>query len=98
MRNLCIDRLRAQGPATETGAALEAVGDGRPGPRVRAEGALVAAGEAKRIADCFGTLEPDRAAAVRGAYLDGLSMSSLRRGTGYRSTPCGRGCGGAFSG
>lgn len=31
MRNLCIDRLRARGPATETEAVLEAVGGGSPG-------------------------------------------------------------------
>ena len=29
------------------------------------------------MAECFDTLEPDRAAAVRGAYLDGLSYADL---------------------
>ena len=27
--------------------------------------------------DCLGTLDPDRAEAVRGAYLDGLSYQAL---------------------
>jgi RNA polymerase sigma-70 factor (ECF subfamily) len=72
-RNLCIDRLRARAPVAEDDSVLELVGDMRPG----AEAALVARGEARRIADCFGTLEPTRAAAVRGAYLDGLSYEQL---------------------
>ena len=38
---------------------------------------LIAMGEAGRIADCFATLEPDRAEAVRGAYLGGLSYLDL---------------------
>jgi RNA polymerase sigma-70 factor (ECF subfamily) len=29
------------------------------------------------VADCFATLEPDRAAAVRGAYLEGESYQEL---------------------
>ena len=37
----------------------------------------MAQGEARRISDCFDTLEPARAAAVRGAYLDGLSYAEL---------------------
>ena len=46
-------------------------------PAPRAETVLVAKGEASRISDCFDTLEADRAAAVRGAYLDGLSYDEL---------------------
>ena len=42
-----------------------------------AETRMIAQGEAGRIADCFATLEPDRAAAVRGAYLDGQSYQDL---------------------
>ena len=34
-------------------------------------------GEAGRLADCFATLEPDRADAVRGAYLNGQSYVEL---------------------
>ena len=72
-RNLAIDRLRARPQAAEGEEALETVADAAP----RAEARLVAAGEARRVADCFATLEPDRAAAVKGAYLDGLSYLDL---------------------
>lgn len=73
-RNLAIDRLRARPPAaTEGEDALDAVADAAP----RAETRLVAAGEARRVVECFDTLEPDRAAAVKGAYLDGLSYLDL---------------------
>ena len=41
----------------------------------RAETRLIAAGEAKRINQCFDTLEADKAAALRGAYLDGHLLS-----------------------
>ena len=43
----------------------------------RAETRLVAKGEAKRMAECFGTLDPDKADAVKGAYLSGLSYLDL---------------------
>jgi RNA polymerase sigma-70 factor, ECF subfamily len=73
-RNLAIDRLRARPPVSETEPdILETVADGQ----ASAETQLMAAGEARRIADCFGTLEPDRAAALRGAYLVGLSYQDL---------------------
>jgi RNA polymerase sigma-70 factor (ECF subfamily) len=49
------------------------VPDGRPGVEAR----LVAQGEAQRLVDCMGRLEPDRAAAVKGAYLQGLSYQQL---------------------
>lgn len=71
-RNLAIDRLRARPEATSDDG-LDLVQDGAP----RAETRLIAMGEAKRMADCFATLEPDRADAVRGAYLGGLSYSEL---------------------
>ena len=71
-RNLAIDRLRAR-PAATSDDGLETVQDSAP----RAETRLIAQGEAQRMADCFGTLEPDRAAAVRGAYLDGVSYGDL---------------------
>ena len=72
-RNLAIDRLRARAPLTEDDSALEFVSDSAP----RAETQLVAKGEARRIGECFDTLEPDRAQAVRGAYLDGQSYQDL---------------------
>ena len=71
-RNLAIDRLRARpdGPSDD---GLDRVQDNAP----RAETRLVAQGEARRMADCFATLDPDRAEAVRGAYLNGLSYADL---------------------
>jgi RNA polymerase sigma-70 factor (ECF subfamily) len=71
-RNLAIDRLRARPEATSDDG-LDLVQDTTP----RAETRLIAKGEARRMADCFATLEPDRAEAVRGAYLGGLSYVEL---------------------
>jgi RNA polymerase sigma-70 factor (ECF subfamily) len=71
-RNLAIDRLRAR-PEAESDEGLDTVQDTAP----RAETKLIAKGEAKRMADCFNTLEPERAEAVKGAYLDGLSYLDL---------------------
>ncbi|MCU0827062.1 MAG: sigma-70 family RNA polymerase sigma factor [Tabrizicola sp.] len=71
-RNLAIDRLRSR-METLDDDGLDAVPDHAP----RAETRLVAMGEARRIVDCFATLEPDRAEAVRGAYLEGLSYLDL---------------------
>lgn len=72
-RNHAIDRLRARPDHINDDAAMEAAAD----PTPRAESRLIAAGEAKRINQCFDTLEPDRAAALRGAYLAGLSYADL---------------------
>lgn len=71
-RNLAIDRLRARPEATSDDG-LDTVQDLTP----RAETRLIALGEAKRMTDCFATLEPERAEAVRGAYLGGLSYLEL---------------------
>ncbi|MFP5480866.1 MAG: sigma-70 family RNA polymerase sigma factor [Alphaproteobacteria bacterium] len=71
-RNHAIDRLRAR-PQPSADAAVETVADTTP----RAETRLVAQGDAIRMAQCFEMLEPDRAQAVRGAYLDGLSYLQL---------------------
>ena len=71
-RNLAINRLRARPEATSDDG-LDLVQDSAP----RAETRLIAMGEAKRMTDCFSTLEPDRAEAVRGAYLGGLSYVEL---------------------
>ncbi|WP_309665830.1 sigma-70 family RNA polymerase sigma factor [Tabrizicola sp.] len=71
-RNLAIDRLRSR-PAPSSDDGLDTVEDNSP----HAETRLIAEGEARRIGDCFATLEPDRAAAVRGAYLSGLSYTEL---------------------
>ncbi len=74
-RNLAIDRLRQRPDHVSDDAAMEAAAD----PAPRAETRLIATGEARRINDCFATLEPDRAAALRGAYLTGLSYTDLAR-------------------
>jgi RNA polymerase sigma-70 factor (ECF subfamily) len=71
-RNHAIDRLRARGDSLDDDG-INMVADTSP----RAETRLVAMGEARRMADCFATLEPDRAEAVRGAYLGGLSYLEL---------------------
>ncbi len=71
-RNLAIDRLRSKGAVMDD-AGLDMVQDTSP----RAETRLIAQGEAKRLADCFDRLEPDRAEAVRGAYLVGQSYLEL---------------------
>jgi RNA polymerase sigma-70 factor, ECF subfamily len=72
-RNHSIDRLRARGPKLDGDDALALVEDRAPG----VEAGLVARGEAKRIADCFATLDAAKADAVRGAYLGGLSYEQL---------------------
>ncbi|MCF8486684.1 MAG: sigma-70 family RNA polymerase sigma factor [Rhodobacteraceae bacterium] len=72
-RNHAIDRLRARKPEQSEDGEAELVVDRAP----RAETRLIAAGEARRVTHCFATLEPDRAEAVRGAYLDGLSYQDL---------------------
>jgi RNA polymerase sigma-70 factor (ECF subfamily) len=71
-RNLAIDRLRAR-PQAQSDDELDTVADTAP----RAETRLVAQGEARRMADCFATLDPERADAVKGAYLNGLSYVDL---------------------
>lgn len=74
-RNHCIDRLRARpaAAAAEDDAAMAALPDGAPGVEAR----LMAGERARRVADCFGELPADRAAAIRGAYLDGMSYETL---------------------
>jgi RNA polymerase sigma-70 factor (ECF subfamily) len=72
-RNHAIDRLRARrAPTTDIDAALD-VSDERPDP----EASAVASGEGERIHQCLDELENDRAAAVRGAYLNGDSYADL---------------------
>lgn len=75
-RNHAIDRLRTRTPANLTGpedGEAERIVDSRPG----ALAGLVAQGEARRVVDCFDRLDPDKSAAVRGAYLDGMSYDDL---------------------
>ncbi len=72
-RNLAIDRLRSRRPEQAEDGEAERIADTAP----RAENRLIALGEVRRIGECFQRLEPDRASAVRGAYLDGLSYQDL---------------------
>ncbi|OAN76640.1 RNA polymerase subunit sigma [Jannaschia sp. EhC01] len=72
-RNQAIDRLRAQGPATSDIDEVVPVAAAGLGP----EGQAIAADEARRVIACLDELEGDRAAAVRGAYLDGQSYADL---------------------
>ncbi len=72
-RNLAIDRLRARrAPARDVDEMHELRATG-PGP----EAAAVAKSEAGRVAACLDELEPGRAAAVKGAYLDGDTYRDL---------------------
>ena len=73
-RNHAIDRLRTRVEATTaTDHEADALIDAKPS----AEASLIAQGQARRIIDCMSALEPDRARAVQGAYLGGLSYTEL---------------------
>lgn len=72
-RNHAIDRIRARGQRTAALDEASELADARPGP----EALAVAEGERDRLGICLGELEADRAAAVRGAYLNGDSYAEL---------------------
>ncbi|WP_323036013.1 sigma-70 family RNA polymerase sigma factor [Pararhodobacter sp.] len=82
-RNHALDRLRrrpeaagmrqAQARDAEGQDPLERIANSQPG----VEASLMAQGEARRVMDCFGELEEDRASAVKGAYLEGVSYQDL---------------------
>ena len=72
-RNHSLDVLRARRPQSDDlDAALE-VADAGPDP----EQAEANRGERSRIDNCLEQLDPDKADAVRGAYLDGFSYEEL---------------------
>lgn len=72
-RNHAIDRLRARkAPTADIDTALD-IADDKPDP----EASAVRGGENDRIYQCLDELENDRAAAVRGAYLNGESYAEL---------------------
>lgn len=72
-RNHSIDRIRVRSERmVEINSALE-VADGTPGPEAQA----ISGGERERIHTCIEELDEGRAAAVRGAYLDGTSYAEL---------------------
>lgn len=72
-RNHALDMIRARRPQTEDIDAALDIADLGPTPERQAE----ANEDSARIAHCLATLEPDRAEAVRGAYLDGFSYDEL---------------------
>ncbi|MFT6531746.1 MAG: RNA polymerase sigma-70 factor (ECF subfamily) [Limimaricola cinnabarinus] len=75
-RNHAIDRLRMRRKAESRGGDMDAVAamaDTAPGP----EALAVAASDSAQIERCLTELEPDRAGAVRGAYLAGDSYADL---------------------
>ncbi len=72
-RNHSIDRLRARRTASGDMDEVAELADLTPGP----EAQLIAASERGRIAGCLGTLEPDRADAVRRAYIVGETYADL---------------------
>lgn len=73
-RNQAIDRLRRQREATGglDDAALN-LRDPSPGPETH----VIVSGERRRLDVCLDELDGDRAAAVKGAYLDGDSYADL---------------------
>lgn len=72
-RNHALDILRARRPpADDIDVALD-IPDSGPSPERAAEDS----DERGRIEHCLATLEPERADAVRGAYLDGFSYEEL---------------------
>ncbi len=72
-RNYAIDRVRARRPRTEDIEAAYDVAD----PSLNPEQVAAQSSERSRIDGCLAQLEPDRAEAVRGAYLDGFSYDEL---------------------
>lgn len=72
-RNHSLDILRARRPASDDIDVALDIADAGPSPEQAAEDS----DEKGRIEHCLGTLEPDRADAVRGAYLDGFSYEEL---------------------
>ncbi|KKB75910.1 RNA polymerase sigma factor [Devosia soli] len=72
-RNHALDIIRARRPTNEDIDVALDIPDLSPNPERQTE----AAEDSARIEYCLGTLDPDRADAVRGAYLDGFSYEEL---------------------
>ncbi|WP_245582463.1 sigma-70 family RNA polymerase sigma factor [Neorhizobium lilium] len=72
-RNHAIDRLRSRRPASESLDEAHAIADIGRSP----EAETVLKGEGRRVDRCMQELEPDRAGAVRSAYVEGLSYQEL---------------------
>lgn len=72
-RNHALDMVRARRPAGDDLDAAMEIPDGAPDPERLTESSE----DGARIEACLAQLEPDRAEAVRGAYLDGYSYEEL---------------------
>jgi RNA polymerase sigma-70 factor (ECF subfamily) len=72
-RNHAIDRLRARKPAGHSLDEVHAIVDTGRNPETES----ILKGEGRRIDRCMQELEPDRALAVRSAYVEGLSYQEL---------------------
>ena len=72
-RNLAIDRMRMRKAGSVDIDEVYDLADSGPTP----EAAALASSERKQIDGCLDELKPDRADAVRGAYLDGYSYNEL---------------------
>jgi RNA polymerase sigma-70 factor (ECF subfamily) len=72
-RNHALDIVRARKPISDDIDAALDIADAGPDP----EQSALQSGERARIEGCLAELEPDRADAVRGAYLDGYSYDEL---------------------
>jgi RNA polymerase sigma-70 factor (ECF subfamily) len=72
-RNQAIDRLRARRPETDELAAAEEVADGAATPEQR----VLQGGESSKLRQCLEKLAPDRASAVKAAYIEGHSYQEL---------------------
>jgi RNA polymerase sigma-70 factor (ECF subfamily) len=73
-RRDAIDRIRRRRlPTSELEAAYDVPDEDQPDPEARA----VALGQKQQLDRCLDELDEQRAAAVRGAYLDGLSYADL---------------------
>ncbi|TCM58538.1 MULTISPECIES: sigma-70 family RNA polymerase sigma factor [unclassified Rhizobium] len=73
-RNQAIDMIRARRPSADTiGEEGLEIADSSPDP----EAVSIGLGEGRRIDRCMGELPPERADAVRNAYVEGLSYQEL---------------------
>ena len=72
-RNTAIDRLRARAPDRDITQVDYRIAAKDPTP----EQSAIAASEARRILRCLDELDPDRRAAITGAYLDGQTYQGL---------------------
>ncbi|MCX2721296.1 sigma-70 family RNA polymerase sigma factor [Roseibium salinum] len=72
-RNHAIDRLRARRVSAVDLDDAQSVADPAPGPETLA----LAGSQKAQIDGCLDELENTRAAAIRGAYLDGMSYAEL---------------------